>query len=93
MMGGAALWSLWWVWMAAALVLAIIEVAVPGFIFLGFAIGAALVGLLLLIPLGTGLPALLAIFAIMSLAAWAMLRLAFRHPTGNTRRFDGDIND
>ena len=33
----------WWVWMAAALVLAIVEVLLPGFMLLGFAIGAAVV--------------------------------------------------
>jgi hypothetical protein len=35
------LWHLWWVWLAAALGLAILEILVPGFIFLGFAVGAA----------------------------------------------------
>lgn len=88
-----ALWSLWWIWLAGALILAILEVAVPGFIFLGFSIGAALVGLLLLTSLSPGLPALLAIFAILSLIAWAILRRAFRRPGGQARMFHKDIND
>ena len=37
-------WSLWWVWMVGALLLAILEVMAPAQIFLGFAIGAAGVG-------------------------------------------------
>ena len=93
MLGGVALWSLWWVWLAAALVLGILEVLAPGFIFLGFAIGAALVGLLLLSPLTPGLAALLAIFAVLSLIAWLLLRRFFRAPGGRARMIDTDIND
>ena len=89
-----ALWSLWWVWMAAALVLGIIEMLAPGFIFLGFAIGAAGVGLLLLLVPGTlGLPALLLVFAALSLAAWLILRRSFALPKGQVKTFDHDIND
>ena len=93
MMTEMALWSLWWVWLAAALVLAILEVLAPGFIFLGFAIGAALVGLMLLTPFSPGLPALLAAFAVLSLVAWGALRTLFRREDGEARRFDHDIND
>jgi len=93
MLGGVALWSFWWVWLAAALVLGILEVLAPGFIFLGFAIGAALVGLLLLSPLTPGLAALLAIFAVLSLVAWLVLRRFFRAPGGDARMIETDIND
>ena len=93
MLGGVALWSLWWVWLAAALALGILEVLAPGFIFLGFAIGAALVGVLLLSPFAPGLPALLAIFAVLSLLAWLVLRRFFRAPGGDARRIETDIND
>ncbi|MGR3758881.1 hypothetical protein ACUXV3_01910 [Roseobacteraceae bacterium NS-SX3] len=102
------LWSLWWVWGAAALLLAILEVLVPGFIFLGFAIGAAAVALLLLaagsgwgLPgvlmaltgSGWGLPVLLLGFAVLSLAAWLALRRLFALPKGQVKTFDRDIND
>ena len=87
------LWSLWWIWLAGALALGILEVLAPGFIFLGFAIGAALVGLLLLTPVSPGLPALLAIFAILSLCAWVLLRRVFRREGGDARRVHHDIND
>jgi len=41
------MWTSWVFWMIAAVGLAILEVFAPSFIFLGFAIGAALVGLIL----------------------------------------------
>lgn len=90
----AALLATWWVWLAAALVLVIAEVLVPGFVFLGFAIGAALVGLAMLGPLAWLSPALIVlIFAALSLAAWLVLRRLFALPRGQVKRFDRDIND
>ena len=87
-----ALWHLWWVWLAAALGLAILEIVVPGFIFLGFAAGAALVALLVLLPLDLGLATLLASFAILSLISWIVLRRALRRPDDQTRVIREDIN-
>ena len=91
-MADLVLWQLWWVWLAAALGLAILEVMVPGFIFLGFAIGAAVVGLLVLLPLQLGLTALLAIFGGLSLIAWILLRRTFRSADDQTRIIEEDIN-
>ncbi|MCA0869708.1 hypothetical protein LCL97_02615 [Seohaeicola saemankumensis] len=89
-----ALWSLWWVWMAAALVLGILEVLLPGFVFLGFAIAAAAVGLILLnTGAALGLPVLLLIWAALSLVAWLILRRLFALPKGQVKTFDHDIND
>ena len=51
------LWTEWWVWMSGALILATLEVLIPGYIFLGFAIGAGVMGLLILVGVsrvGTG---------------------------------------
>ncbi|MCQ0093015.1 hypothetical protein FGD77_15290 [Roseovarius sp. M141] len=88
------LWALWWVWMAAALLLAMVEIVLPGFLFLGFAIGAALVGLILIAaPLPFGLPVLLALFAALSLIAWAVLRRLFSFRHGQVRRVHDDVND
>ena len=42
-----AWWTEWWVWAAAAVVLAVLEVFVPAYLFLGFAGGAAVIALLL----------------------------------------------
>lgn len=87
-------WLTWWVWLAAALVLGILEVALPGFIFLGFAIGAAVTGILLVIPgFAPGLAVLLLVFSALSLIAWLVLRRVFSLPHGQVRTFDHDIND
>ena len=94
--------SLWWVWIIGALLLAILEVVAPAQLFLGFAIGAALVGLGLLagVPALVGLPeivasvpAMLLIFAVLSLVAWLALRplMGIRH--GQAKHFEHDINE
>ncbi|PVA11606.1 hypothetical protein DC366_01165 [Pelagivirga sediminicola] len=87
------LWALWWAWLVAALLFAIIEIVLPGFLFLGFALGAAAVGFLLIFaPLALGLPLLLVLFAALSLGAWAALRRMFRLRNGQVRRVKGDVN-
>lgn len=84
----------WWVWIAAALGLAILEVLAPGFVFLGFAIGAAIVGLMLLGPAQLlSVPLLILIFAALSLIAWLVLRRVFALPGSTPKTFDHDIND
>ncbi|WP_435137821.1 hypothetical protein [Pseudopelagicola sp. nBUS_19] len=84
----------WWVWLAFALLLVILEVLIPGWIFLGFAIGAAITGLLLLGPLQLlSTPMLLLAFAALSLASWLLLRRVFSLRTGQVKTFDHDIND
>ncbi len=88
------IYTLWWVWGAAALVLGIAEVMIPGFIFLGFAIGAFLVAMLLLnTGLALTLPPLLLIFAGLSLVSWLILRSVFALPKGQVKRFHDDVND
>ena len=88
------IWSIWWLWAAAALLLAIVEVLAPGFVFLGFAIGAAAVSLILFnTGLSLGLPMLLLIFAALSLLVWLVLRRVFARPQGQVKTFDHDIND
>ena len=88
------IWSLWWVWVAGGFALGILEVLMPGYIFLGFAIGAALTGVLVWLGLmGSNLPALLVVFALASLAAWAVLRRAFGLRRGQVKIWDRDIND
>ena len=88
-----ALWSLWWVWMSAALALATLEVMVPGFIFLGFAIGALAVGVILLVTPLASLPWILLLFAVLSLLAYLALRQAFRLPGERPKVWDRDINE
>ena len=82
----------WWVWVAGGLVLAILELFAPGFIFVGFAVGAAVVGLLLALG-GQQIAALLTgslsmkllVFALASLVAWLVLRLSLIHISEPTR--------
>lgn len=88
------IWSLWWVWVAGGFALGILEVLMPGYIFVGFAIGAALTGALVWLGvMGSNLPALLVVFALASLAAWAVLRRAFGLRRGQVKIWDRDIND
>jgi membrane protein implicated in regulation of membrane protease activity len=85
--------SLWWVWLAAALVLAIVEVLVPALIFMGFAIGAGLLGGLILVGLMQPTPVMAAVwFAVFSLLAYVGLRLVFRGK-GSVKVIRRDIND
>ena len=85
--------SLWWVWICIALALGVVEVLAPGFIFLGFAIGALIMaGVVVLFPT-ISTAALLAIFAILSLLAWIGLRMGFRRQSSGARIVTRDIND
>lgn len=89
------IWSAWWVWIVAGFALGVLEVLAPGYVFLGFAIGAVLVGVALLIGVLTGvnLPALLVVFAVISLAAWWVLRRLMGVREGQVKLWDRDIND
>ena len=85
--------SLWWVWICIALALGAVELLAPGFIFLGFGLGAlAMAGVVLLAP-GINIPALLALFAVLSLIAWIILRMGFRKQSSGARIVTKDIND
>lgn len=85
----------WWIWMVLALVLAALEVVLPTYIFLGFAIGAAVTGVFLLVggSAVVGVPAIVLIFALASLAGWVAVRLSLGVRDGQVKTFDRDIND
>jgi membrane protein implicated in regulation of membrane protease activity len=86
--------SEWWFWMAAAVVLGIVEVLVPAFVFLGFSIGAVAVGLLMVTGLVTLSPAAnVALFAVLSLAGYLLLRAFLGKSRGDVRMIDKDINE
>ncbi|MGC9371039.1 MAG: NfeD family protein [Paracoccaceae bacterium] len=87
------MWALWWVWMAGAVALGILEIFAPGFVFLGFAAGAALTGILLAAGLSPSLPWLLLIFAVVSLASWLALRRILGVRKGQVKIWDRDINE
>ena len=89
--------GIWWVWIGLALALGVVEILAPGFIFLGIAIGAGLLGLLMVaLPdlfVDLAVSVLLAWFGGLSLLAWIGLRLGFRKQTSDSKTFTTDIND
>jgi membrane protein implicated in regulation of membrane protease activity len=92
-------WSLWWVWLSGAVLLGVLEIIVPGYVFLGFAMGAAVTGLVLLVggPLSGMLvgsvPGLALFFAVVSLLCWFGLRRWLGVRKGQLKVFDRDINE
>lgn len=93
------LWTAWWIWAAAAIGLAVLEILVPAYLFLGFAGGAAVVALLfgfggpLSFWMAASLPVTLLVFAVLSLLAWVGLRKVLGVQRGQVKTFDKDIND
>jgi membrane protein implicated in regulation of membrane protease activity len=87
------LWTIWWVWVLAGVGLAILEVVVPGFVFLGFAIGAGLTGLLVLAGAAPANVALLTlVFAVLSLVSWIALRRLVGVTKSQVKVWKDDIN-
>lgn len=88
------MWAAWWVWVALGFALGVLEVLVAGYVFLGFAIGAVIVGALLAMGiLGGSLAVLILVFAVASLASWAVLRRVLGTPKGQVKIWDKDINE
>jgi membrane protein implicated in regulation of membrane protease activity len=93
------MWGEWWVWGVAAIALAVGEVLLPSFVLLGFAIGAGVMALVLLVGgplavwLGASVPVLLLAFAVVSLLSWLGLRRWLGVYRGQVRTFDRDINE
>ena len=88
------MWAVWWVWVVAGFALGVVEVLVPGFIFLGFAIGAVITGVLVGVGLlGANVAVLVLAFALASLAAWFGLRKMFGVKGGEVKLWDKDINE
>jgi membrane protein implicated in regulation of membrane protease activity len=90
----AMMFGIWWVWLSVALALALVEIVLPGFIFLGFAIGAAALAVIVaVIGMPFGAPVAVALFAGLSLIAWIALRVIFRNQRSGARIIRHDIND
>jgi len=89
----------WWVWALGAVALAFLEVVVPGYVFLGFAIGAAATAVVLLIggpaaaAITGSVPLLALFFAVVSLVSWLALRRWLGIRAGQVTKFDRDINE
>jgi membrane protein implicated in regulation of membrane protease activity len=89
----AGLLSLWWVWLCAALALGVVELLVPGTIFLGFSLGALVMAVIVAVFPAPSVAAMLALFAALSLGAWLVLRLVFRRQSSGARIVERDINE
>jgi len=90
------MWTSWVFWMIAAVALAILEVFAPSFIFLGFAIGAAVMGLILLVgggALSLSLALGFLVFAVVFLFSWIALRQLLGVRRGQVKIWAKDIND
>ncbi len=84
----------WWVWALAGILMLALEVFAPGFLFLGFSIGAGFVSALIAVGfLGGSLPVLILVFAIVSLLAWYGLRQVFGVRKNQIKIWDTDINE
>ena len=87
-------WQEWWVWIAAGVVLAILEIVVSGYVLLGFAGGAIITGMLIWAEvLGASVSATVLVFAVASLVAWLVLRAIFGLPKDNVKVIEHDINE
>lgn len=86
--------SVWWVWVVAGVLLGAAEVLLPGFIFLGFAVGAVLTGVLIAVGLlGGNVAVTVLVFAVGSLAAWYGMRRFLGTREGQVKIWHSDIND
>jgi membrane protein implicated in regulation of membrane protease activity len=87
-------WLNGWLWLIAALVLAGIELAIPGWAFMGLAAAVGLMGILLISGWWTaGLPVTLLVTAILSALVWLLLRRLAGVNKGQVRIWDRDINE
>ena len=89
----ATLMGTWWAWVILGFALGVLEVLAPGFIFLGFAIGAVVTGVLVGIGIPAGPAALILIFAVVSVLSWLILRRVVGVREGQVKIWDRDIND
>ena len=89
----AAWLALWWVWVCAALALGVIELLLPGSIFLGFALGALGMAVVVAFWAPANVALMLAIFALLSLIAWLVLRAVFKRQSSGARIVTRDINE
>lgn len=88
-----SLLHVWWVWLCAALALALIELIAPASVFLGFALGALGMTAVVALDLFTNTSVLLALFAGLSLLAWIALKVAFKSQSSGARIVTRDINE
>lgn len=83
-----------WFWLIAALLLALVEVLLPVWLFLGVAIATLIMGLLILFGLWTGgFGWALVVTGLLSGVIWFGLRRAMGIQHGQVKIWHTDIND
>ena len=87
------MWQAWWMWVAGGVAIGVLELLAPGYIFLGFALGALATGALVGLGVLVSLPLTMAVFGALSLAAWAGLRAVLGRRAGDVKVITRDIND
>ncbi|ARC90177.1 NfeD family protein [Rhodovulum sp. MB263] len=83
----------WWVWLAGAAVLGILEMLAPVQIFFGVAVGAAAVGVALWLGLALAWPWLVVIWGLVAGLSWLVLRRVLGVRKGQVKIWDDDINE
>ena len=69
------IWLNGWLWIAAALILAALELLAPGWVFIGLAAAVGLMGVLMLSDIwSAGLPVTLIVTGILASIVWLILR-------------------
>ena len=87
-------WTLWWVWLVLAAILGLAEMLLPGFILLGFALGAlGMAGIMAIGSFGGTFAGTILVYACASVVAWWGLNRVFPRDRGKVRIWDRDIND
>ena len=83
----------WWAWVAFGIVLMLLELMMPSYLFLGFGFGAVVTGITLALGMTMSARYLMLLFSIASLISWVLLRQVFKLPKENVQTFDQGLND
>jgi membrane protein implicated in regulation of membrane protease activity len=83
----------WWAWVAFGIVLMLLELMMPSYLFLGFGFGAIVTGITLALGMTMSAQYLMLLFSIASLISWVLLRQVFKLPKENVQTFDQGLND
>ena len=83
----------WWAWVAFGIVLMLLELMMPSYLFLGFGFGAIVTGIALALGITMSAQYLMLLFSIASLISWVLLRQVFKLPKENVQTFDQGLND
>ena len=83
----------WWAWVAFGIMLMLLELMMPSYLFFGFGFGAIVTGITLALGMTISAQYLMLLFSIASLISWVLLRQVFKLPKENVQTFDQGIND